>query len=203
MGARTIGVLALQGAFARHVAAFRRLGADAVEVRRPAQLDDVDALVIPGGESGTMSMLLERAELFDPIAERLADGHARLRDLRRHDPARHRDPRRPARPALLRGHRHRPCGATATAARSTASTASLDISALDGAGDAPVRRLVHPGAGRRAGGRRTSTVLARVDDRPVLCTSGPVMVAAFHPELPAPDGTSDLRIHRHFLEEVL
>ena len=49
-----IGVLALQGAFAEHVAALRAVGAEPVEIRLPAQLDEVEGLVIPGGESTTM-----------------------------------------------------------------------------------------------------------------------------------------------------
>ncbi len=54
-----VGVLALQGAFARHARAVERLGAASVEVRTPAQLDGIDALILPGGESTTMSKLLE------------------------------------------------------------------------------------------------------------------------------------------------
>ena len=69
-----VGVLALQGAFAAHARCLRALGAEPLEVRTPAHLDDVDALVLPGGESTTMSMLLESSGLFEPVAERLADG---------------------------------------------------------------------------------------------------------------------------------
>ena len=69
-----IGVLALQGAFAAHLAVISRAGASAHEVRVPSDLDDCDALVMPGGESTTMSKLLETAELFDPLAKRIADG---------------------------------------------------------------------------------------------------------------------------------
>jgi 5'-phosphate synthase pdxT subunit len=69
-----IGVLALQGAFARHVERLRAVGATAVEVRTAEQLRGVDALVMPGGESTTMSNLLGSAELFDPIAERIEGG---------------------------------------------------------------------------------------------------------------------------------
>ena len=64
----TIGVLALQGDFAEHVAAIRRLGAEAREVRAPGDLDQVSGLIIPGGESTTISGLLERWELADPIS---------------------------------------------------------------------------------------------------------------------------------------
>ena len=69
-----IGVLALQGAFESHQQRLVELGAPARQVRTPAELAGVDALVMPGGESTTMSMLLTSSGLFDPIAERLEDG---------------------------------------------------------------------------------------------------------------------------------
>ena len=70
----TIGVLALQGAFRAHVRVLEGLGTDATEVRTVDQLDAVDGLVMPGGESTTMSMLLESSGLFDAVAQRLDDG---------------------------------------------------------------------------------------------------------------------------------
>jgi pyridoxal 5'-phosphate synthase pdxT subunit len=69
-----IGVLALQGAFGSHQALLERLGRPSLQVRTPAQLERVDALVMPGGESTTMSRLLVTSELFDPLAARLVDG---------------------------------------------------------------------------------------------------------------------------------
>lgn len=69
-----IGVLALQGDVREHLAALRAAGADPVSVRRGAELDAVDALVIPGGESTTMSHLLREFELTEPLRERLAGG---------------------------------------------------------------------------------------------------------------------------------
>jgi len=75
MSARSrIGVLALQGAFAAHTVALTRLGVESREVRLSGDLGECDALVMPGGESTTMSKLLETSALFDPIAERIADG---------------------------------------------------------------------------------------------------------------------------------
>lgn len=193
---RRIGVLALQGAFARHERAFAALGARTQEVRRPQHLDDVDALVLPGGESGTMSMLLERADLFDPIAKRLADGMPALGTC--------------AGMILLGteildGRPDQRCfGAIDLSVRRNAYgrqldsfDVSLDVEGFDEPFDASfIRAPVVERAGEGV------HVLARVDGRPVLCAEGPVIVAAFHPELPAPDGTSDLRIHRRFLEEV-
>jgi 5'-phosphate synthase pdxT subunit len=69
-----IGVLALQGAFAEHVAALRAIGVEAVEVRLPEHLDDVDGLIIPGGESTTMRRLIARWGLREPILALAADG---------------------------------------------------------------------------------------------------------------------------------
>ena len=69
-----IGVLALQGAFAAHQQRFADIGLDAPTVRSRAELDEVDALVIPGGESTTMSHLMRTNDLFDPLAERIGAG---------------------------------------------------------------------------------------------------------------------------------
>jgi 5'-phosphate synthase pdxT subunit len=70
----TIGVLALQGDVREHLAVLTDCGARAVPVRRPSELDAVDALVLPGGESTTMSRLLETFDLLEPVRSRLADG---------------------------------------------------------------------------------------------------------------------------------
>jgi 5'-phosphate synthase pdxT subunit len=69
-----VGVLALQGAFAAHSDCLASIGVQSVEVRTPEQLNSVGALLMPGGESSTMSQLLESSGLFDPIAARIADG---------------------------------------------------------------------------------------------------------------------------------
>ena len=70
----TIGVLALQGDVAEHVRALENSGARAVLVRRESELNQVDGLVIPGGESTTMSNLLVSFGLFDAVCERIASG---------------------------------------------------------------------------------------------------------------------------------
>jgi pyridoxal 5'-phosphate synthase pdxT subunit len=69
-----VGVLALQGDTREHLAALADAGAEAITVRRRAELDAVDALVIPGGESTTMSHLLRELDLLEPLRARLADG---------------------------------------------------------------------------------------------------------------------------------
>lgn len=74
MSAPRVGVLALQGDTREHLAALRAAGADALTVRRVAELDSIDGLVIPGGESTAMSHLLRAFDLLEPLRARLADG---------------------------------------------------------------------------------------------------------------------------------
>ena len=74
MSAPLIGVLALQGDTREHLAALREAGAEAITVRRRGELDTVDALVIPGGESTTMTHLLREFDLLEPLRSRIADG---------------------------------------------------------------------------------------------------------------------------------
>jgi 5'-phosphate synthase pdxT subunit len=69
-----IGVLAMQGAVREHVAMLERAGARAMPVRRAGELSEVDGLVLPGGESTTMSRLLETFELLEPLRARIAEG---------------------------------------------------------------------------------------------------------------------------------
>ena len=73
-GVTTVGVLALQGDVREHLVALSDCGVRAVPVRRPIELAAVDALVLPGGESTTMSRLLETFELLEPVRARIADG---------------------------------------------------------------------------------------------------------------------------------
>jgi len=69
-----VGVLGLQGDFAEHLHTLREIGADAIDVRRPEQLGDLDALIIPGGESTTIGKLAERYEIIPALRERIAEG---------------------------------------------------------------------------------------------------------------------------------
>jgi pyridoxal 5''-phosphate synthase, glutaminase subunit Pdx2 len=72
--APTIGVFALQGDVREHLTVLTSLGANAVRVRRPAELDEVDALVLPGGESTAMVKLAVTFDLFEPLRKRVAEG---------------------------------------------------------------------------------------------------------------------------------
>ncbi|HEX3088122.1 MAG TPA: pyridoxal 5'-phosphate synthase glutaminase subunit PdxT, partial [Ilumatobacteraceae bacterium] len=71
---RLVGVLALQGAFVAHQRALESVGARTRQVRQPGDLEGIDALVMPGGESTTMSKLLTSSGLFDDVKALLSDG---------------------------------------------------------------------------------------------------------------------------------
>jgi 5'-phosphate synthase pdxT subunit len=185
-----VGILALQGDVSEHAQALTDLGADAVEVRTPEQLTAVDALVLPGGESTTMSKLLESSDLFEPVGSRLADGMPAFGTC--------------AGMILLASEvldgrpDQRSFGVIDLAVRRNAFgrqvdsfEAELDV---EGVGRVPAVFIRAPYVERAGEGVE---VLARVDDHPVLCRQGAVLVAAFHPEL-----SGDLRLHELFLREV-
>ncbi|MFV0525712.1 MAG: pyridoxal 5'-phosphate synthase glutaminase subunit PdxT [Acidimicrobiales bacterium] len=189
----TVGVLALQGAFRRHVEALNRCGADTVEVRTPAALDMVDALVIPGGESTTMVNLLDASELTDPVGKRLADGMPTFGTC--------------AGMILLAttitdGRPGQFCFAVLDVEvrrngygrQINSFEADLDVAAV---GPPPVRGVFIRAPRIETAGPDVE-VLAGLDDDPVLVRSGPVLASSFHPEL-----TGDDRLHRLFLETVI
>ena len=187
-----VGVLALQGASARHVTMLARLGVQPVAVRSQADLDTVDALVLPGGESTTISMLLESAELFDPLAARLAGGMPAFGTcagmiLLGHE--------------ILDGRPDQRCfDVVDISVRRNAFGRQVDSFEADlavgGIDDGPVHAVFIRAPVVEAVGEGVD-ILATVEGRPVLCRQGPVVVAAFHPEL-----GDDPRLHELFLREV-
>jgi pyridoxal 5'-phosphate synthase pdxT subunit len=187
-----VGVLALQGAYAAHATCLRALGAEPREVRTPDDLASVDALVLPGGESTTMSMLLESAGLFDPLAQRLQDGLPALGTC--------------AGMILLGaeildGRPDQRCfAAVDISVRRNAFGRQVDSFEADlvvgEPDDEPFRAVfIRAPFVERAGAE--VEVMATVDGHPVLCRQGAVTVAAFHPEL-----SHDLRLHDHFLRSI-
>ncbi|HET9939283.1 MAG TPA: pyridoxal 5'-phosphate synthase glutaminase subunit PdxT [Gaiella sp.] len=174
-----IGVLALQGAFREHVRVLRALGADALEVRLPAELDALDGLVIPGGESTTITRLARLYGLDEAI--RAFDGPlfgtcAGMILLDRDHLGR----------ADLEVERN-------AYGRQVASfEADLELAGED----EPFRGVFIRAPRVRAVGTDVE-VLAELDGEPVLLRDGDVLVAAFHPEL-----TDDPRVHERFLELV-
>ncbi len=174
-----IGVLAVQGNFREHAAMLQRLGADPVEVRKPEQLQGLDGLVIPGGESTTFMRLMRLYGLEEAVRsfERpilgtcaglivLDKEHLGLLDV---------DVRRNA------------------YGRQVASfEADLQLAGED----EPLRGVfIRAPRVKRAGD--DVEVLAELDGEPVLLRQGRLLVATFHPEL-----TDDTRVHELFLEAV-
>ena len=184
-----VGVLALQGAFARHLEVLGGRGAATTEVRTTADLLEVDALVLPGGESTTMSMLLDSSGLHDAVADRITSGMPVLGTcagmilLARHVADGRPDQRSFAAIEIdvLRNGYGR---------QVDSFEADLDVTGLDEPFHgvfirAPVVEWVGDGV----------EVLGTVDGRPVLCRQGAVVVASFHPEM-----SGDGRIHGWFLD---
>ena len=187
-----VGVVALQGAFREHRECFEALGATAVEVRRPEHLTGVDLLALPGGESTTITKLLDASGLREPLRDLLGTGTpalctcaglivvaAEVRD---------------GRPDQV------PLGVLEVRVRRNAYgrqresfEAPLRIEGLGGDPfpgvfiRAPVIEDVGP----------TVTVLARHRSAPVLVRQGRLFAATFHPEL-----ADDLRVHQLVLQEV-
>ncbi len=186
-----VGVLALQGAFAAHRQALARLGADAREVRTADQLAAVDGLVIPGGESTTMAMLLDRTGLREPLAARLADGMPVFGTcagmILLADEVLDGRPDQWSFGVIDVGVRRNAYGRQLESFET-----DLDVVGLD--------RPFHAVFIRAPGVVRTGpdvAVLAELDGAPVLVRQGTVLASAFHPEL-----TADRRVHELFLDLV-
>lgn len=186
-----IGLLALQGAVAPHAEAFDALGAATIEVRTPAQLADVDALVVPGGESTTMSKLLATSGLADPLAARLVAGLPTLGTCAGMIVL--------ARTVLDGRADQRSFDAIDITVRRNAFGRQVDSFEADlpVAGlDTPFHAVFIRAPFVEQVGADVE-VLASVHGHPVLCRSGRVLVSAFHPEL-----TADRRIHELFLSLI-
>ena len=180
-----VGVLALQGAFREHISALQRLGADAVEVRTPAELAGVDGIMLPGGESTTMDLLLGSSGLREPLgmpvfgtcaglillARDIEDGVEGQRTLQALDVT-----------ALRNGYGRQ--------VKSFEGPVTLAAGGADMIGvfiRAP--RITRVGD--------NVEILARLGDEPVAVRSGSIMAATFHPEL-----TDDDRLHEVFLAGI-
>jgi 5'-phosphate synthase pdxT subunit len=178
-----IGVLALQGDFEAHGRVLRELGAEPREVRVPADLEGLDGLVIPGGESTVMTLGIEREGLAGPLREAAAEGmpmlgtcaglimldrdHLGLMDVRA---------RRNAFGRQVRSFE-----------------ADLDFEGIEGGA---VRAVFIRAPWVDEAGPEVS-ILAAVDGHPVAVRQGGVMAVAFHPEL-----SGEHRIHEAFLAVV-
>ncbi|HKG38347.1 MAG TPA: pyridoxal 5'-phosphate synthase glutaminase subunit PdxT [Conexibacter sp.] len=183
MDAPVVGILALQGDFAAHARVLRELGADPREVRVPADLDGLDGLVLPGGESTTMTLGIAREGLAEPLRELARSGtplfgtcaglimldrdHLGLMDLRAQRNAFGRQVR--------------------------SFEVDLEVEGIDGA---PVRAIFIRAPWVAEHGEGVE-VLAAVDGHPVAVREGDRLAIAFHPEL-----SGETRLHARFLELV-
>ena len=187
----TVGVLALQGAFDLHRQRLEQLGAAAPLVRTPADLDGLDAIVLPGGESTTMSRLLTTSGLFDDLKGRLIDGLPAFGTCAGMILC--------ATDVLDARPDQRGFDLIDVTVRRNGYGRQLDSFeadlAVDGLDDdfhavfirAPLVERVGPDI----------EVLARHDGVPVLVRDARCTVAAFHPEL-----TDDVRLHELFLDSL-
>ncbi|ACX51185.1 SNO glutamine amidotransferase [Ammonifex degensii KC4] len=190
VGHMRVGILALQGAFREHAQTLGRLGVETRLVRRPAELEEIEALVIPGGESTTIGRLLFEFSLVDKLLAKAKEGLpvfgtcAGMVLMARE----------------IEGIEQRTLGLMDITVRRNAFgrqvesfEADLQIPVL---GDKPFRGVFirAPFVTRVGAGVE---VLAEFEGKPVLVRQGKLLACAFHPEL-----TNDLRLHRYFLEEV-
>ena len=174
-----IGILAVQGNFREHASMLRRLGAEPVEVRKPEQLDELDGLVIPGGETTAIMRLVQLYGLEDAIR-----GFAR--------------PVFGTCAGMILLDRNHLGVLDAEVARNAYGRQVASFEAdLELAGDDEPLRGVFIRAPRVAEAGPGVEVLAELDGEPVLLREGRVLVASFHPEL-----TGDTRVHERFLDLV-
>jgi len=186
-----IGVLALQGAVDLHIYALECLGVETIEVRRTEDLARVDGLVLPGGESSTISKLLVINELFEPLAERLNEGMpafgtcAGMIMLASE---------------ILDGRDDQlSFGAIDISVRRNAFGRQIDSFETDltviGLPESPVHAVFIRAPVVERVGPGVEILAAVEEGRPVACRQGNVLVTSFHPEL-----SPDLRLHELFIK---
>lgn len=192
-----IGVLAMQGDVGEHLSALEQLGVAARAVRRPTELARVDALVIPGGESTTMSKLLVAFDLLEPIKQRVAAGMPTYGSCAGMIML--------ANKVIDGRDDQRTIGGIDMTVRRNAFGRQVDSFetdvVLDTIPGAPFRTVFIRAPWVESAGPSVE-VIGRISGHPadgkiVAVRSGHVMATAFHPE-----ETGDLRIHRAFVDSV-
>ena len=184
-----IGVLALQGDFAEHLAMLRANGVDAVEVRTLAQIDGCDGLVIPGGESTTIARLLIAFDMLEPLRERIRAGLptwgtcAGAILLADDVPALDRAPI---------GVMDMTVDRNAFGTQIQSFEADLDIAGMEGP---PLRAIFIRAPVIRRVGKGVEVLATLADGRIVAARQGHLLATSFHPEL-----TNDARMHGYFVD---
>lgn len=178
-GLTRIGVLAVQGNFREHAAMLRRLGAEVVEVRKPEELEGLDGLVIPGGESTAIARLVRLYGLEEAIRAFARPVFGTCAGM------------------ILLDRRHLGLIDLEVSRNAYGRQVASFEADLDLAGEDEPLRGIFIRAPRVAEAGPEVEVLAELDGEPVLLRQGRVLVAAFHPEL-----TDDTRVHERFLELV-
>jgi 5'-phosphate synthase pdxT subunit len=179
MSAMRIGILAVQGNFREHAAMLRRLGAEPVEVRKPEQLEGLDGLVVPGGESTTFVRLMRLYGLEDAIRAFQQPVLGTCAGL------------------IVLDRDHLGLVDVEVARNAYGRQISSFEADLELAGEDEPLRGVFIRAPRVTAAGDGVEVLAKLDGEPVLLRQGRFLVATFHPEL-----TDDTRVHELFLESV-
>jgi 5'-phosphate synthase pdxT subunit len=184
-----VGILAIQGDVEAHARMVESIGADAVPVLREKNLDGLDALILPGGESTTISKGLDRLGLYQPIQAFAEAGKAVLGTCA-------------GAILLARACHNHPVRTLsiidAVAVRNAYGTQVDSFAVLADPGAAPACegfRCVFIRAPRLREPGRDVEVLVRVDREPVLIRQGRILACTFHPEL-----TEDVRVHRLLLD---
>ncbi len=188
----TVGVLAIQGDFAEHRLALERLGVEVREVRLPSQLDEVDALIIPGGESTTIVQLIDIYEMRDKLRERILDDKM---------PAWGTCAGMIVMAGELTDHRPEPLRLMDTNVSRNAFgrqvdsfEADLDVVGIEGP---PYRAVFIRAPVFNSVGAGVEVLSSLADGRPVAVREDHMLATAFHPEL-----TDDARMHKLFVEMV-
>lgn len=187
----TIGVLALQGAFAEHIAMLGGLGARVREVRRKVGLDGLDGLIIPGGESTTIGKLVVAYELLEPLRALVA-GDFPVYGTCAGTILLARDIGGLVQPLLARMDLRVERNAFGRQLQSFET--DLHVAAL---GNRPFRAVFIRAPAIRGVGEGVETLATLEDGTVVAARQGNLLVSCFHPEL-----TDDDRFHRLFLEQV-
>ena len=186
-----IGVLALQGAFREHIEALRRLGAEAVPLRSPEELDQLDGVVLPGGESTTMDKLLRKFELQQPLRLRLESGLPALATcagmILLADRVRDGLPDQESLHLLPIAVRRNAYGRQPDSFEADIQIDGLEDSFRGVFIRAPLVEDVGAGV----------EVLASIEGNPVAVQRGRILALTFHPEL-----SGDDRVHQLFLDVV-